>query len=62
MTHTHKKIPDASVLVKKTDVNAKITETEDKIHSITGLATNSALTAVENRIPETSSLVEKNRL
>ena len=34
--------------------------------SITGLATNSALTAVENKIPNVSSLVkkktEKNRL
>ena len=34
-------------MVKKTDLNAKITEIEGKITSITGLATNSALTAVE---------------
>ena len=52
-------IPDANSLVKKTDLNAKITETESKIPSITGLATNSALTAVENKIPDVSSLVKK---
>ena len=47
-----KDIPDTSDLAKKkTALNAKITETESKIPSITGLATNSALTAVENKIP-----------
>ena len=56
------KIPDANSLVKKTDLNAKITEIENKIPCITGLATNSALTAVENKIPDVSSLVKKNRL
>ena len=55
-----KKIPDTSDLVKKkTYLNAKITEIENKIPSITGLATNSALTAVENKIPDVSSLVKK---
>ena len=34
--------------LKKTNFNAKITEIESKIHSITGFATNSALTAVKN--------------
>ena len=43
-----KKIPDASGLVKKLDYNAKITEREGKIPFITGFATTSALTAVEN--------------
>ena len=38
-----------SSLVKKTDFNTKVTEIEDKIPSITGLATNSALTAVEKK-------------
>ena len=57
-----KKIPDVSDLVKKTTFNAKITEVEDKIPNITGLATSSALTAVENKIPDFSSLVKKNRL
>ena len=32
---------------------------ESKIHSISGLATNSALTAVGNKIPNVSSLVKK---
>ena len=44
---------------KKTDSNAKVTEIEGKISSITGLATNSALTDVENKIPDVSSLVKK---
>ena len=54
-----KKIPDTSELVKKLDYNAKISEIENKIPSISGLATNSALTAVENKIPDVSSLVQK---
>ena len=48
-------------LLKK-DYNAKISETERKISSISGLATNSALTAVENKMPNVSNLVKKNRL
>ena len=54
-----KKIPDVSDLVKKTNFNAKVTEIEGKIHSISGLATNTALTTVENKIPDVSSLVKK---
>ena len=46
-------------MVKKTDFNAKVTETKNKIPSISILATNSALTAVENKIPDVSSLVKK---
>ena len=53
-----KKIPDTSGLVKKTNYNAKISEIENKI-PICGLATNVALTAVENKIPDVSSLVKK---
>ena len=53
------KIPDTSELTEKTDLNAKIAEIEGKIPSITGLATNSALTAVENKKPDVSSLVKK---
>ena len=45
-------------MVKKTDFNAKVTEIEGKIPSISGLATNTALTAVENKIPDVSSLVK----
>ena len=56
---TDKKIPDTNNLAKKADLNAKITEIENKIPSITGLATNLALTAVENKIPDVSSLVTK---
>ena len=40
------KISDTSGLVKKTDCNIIITEIENKISGITGLATNSALTGV----------------
>ena len=50
-----KKIPDTSDLAKKTDLNAKITEIEGKIPSITGLATNSALNAIseiENKVSD----------
>ena len=54
-----KKNPDTSGLVKKTNYNAKIIEIERKILSTGGLATNAALTAVENKIPYISSLVKK---
>ena len=47
------------VLLKKTDYNTKITEIKGKIPSISGLATNAALTAVENKIPNFNSLVKK---
>ena len=56
---TEKKIPNTSAFVKKADCSSKITEIENKIPSISGLATNSALTAVENKIPNVSSLVTK---
>ena len=46
-------------LFKKTDHNSKITEIEGKMSSISALATSSALTAVENIIPDVSSLVTK---
>ena len=46
-------------LFKKTDHNSKITEIEGKMPSISALATSSALTAVENIIPDVSSLVTK---
>ena len=63
MTQTKKelgnKIPDTSGLVKKTDYNAKITEIEGKTPSISGLATTSALTAVENKTANASNLVKK---
>ena len=55
----NKKIPDVSDLVKKTDFSAKITEVEGTIPSIIGLATSSALTAVENKIPDVNNLAKK---
>ena len=48
-----------SGLVKKTDFNAKVTQIESKIPSISGLATNSVLTAVENKTSDVISLVKK---
>ena len=39
-------------MAKKTAFNTKVTEIEGNIPSIIGLATNSALTAVENKIPD----------
>ena len=62
MTQIHqnqKKISDTSDLVKKTDCNSKTSEIENKIPSITGLATISAYTAVQNRIPNYGNLVKK---
>ena len=57
--NSEKKVPDIRKLVKKTDCNAKITEIEGKIPSISGLATISALTAIENKIPDVINLVKK---
>ena len=53
------KIPNISEFVKKIDYNAEITEIETTIPSISGLATNVALTAAENKIPDISNLVKK---
>ena len=39
--------------------NAKISEIDDKISSISGLATNTALATVKNKIPNINSLVTK---
>ena len=46
-------------LLKKTDYSSKITDIENKIPSIRGLATNSAFTAAENKIANVSNLVKK---
>ena len=54
-----KKILDTTELVKKTDCDARISEIENKIASISGLATNSVLTKIENKIPNVSNLVKK---
>ena len=55
------KIPDTSRL-KKTGYRPKTSKIENKIPSICGLATNSALTAVENKVPDIGNLLKKNRL
>ena len=44
---------------QKTDYNTKMTEIEKNIPSINGFATNAALTAVEDKISNTSNLVKK---
>ena len=53
-----KEIHDTSGLVKETDYNAKITEIENKIAISSCVATNAALTAVEEN-PDVSRLVKK---
>ena len=55
------KISDTSELVKKFHYNAKISEIESKIPSISALATNAALTTVETKIPNVRSLVKKTK-
>ena len=47
------------VLLKKTNYNTKITELENKIPDISSLATRTALTANENKIPSVNNLVKK---
>ena len=54
---SEKKIPDTSGLVKKQII--VLIETESKTPSSSGLVTNSALTEVENKIPDFGSLVRK---
>ena len=56
------RIPDTSGLVKKTDYNVKINETAGKKTSISGLATNTTLTVVENKILSVSNLVKKKQI
>ena len=53
-TELENTIPDTSRLVKETDYNSGITEIENKIPSISVLATNSALTAIEDLIGKSS--------
>ena len=43
----------------KTDYNTKITEIENKIPDISGLATKTALATVENKIPSITNLATK---
>ena len=48
-----------SKFATKTTLNAKINEVKCEIPSITDLATTTALTAVENKIPNVNNLVKK---
>ena len=48
-------------LLKK-DYSTKISEIESKIPTISGLATNSTLNAVGNKIPDVSNLVKKKQI
>ena len=50
------------IIILITNYNSKIAEIKDKIPSITGLVTNAALTAVENKITDISCLVKKERI
>ena len=56
ITNIENKIPDNN-LATKTTLNAKVNEAKGEIPSITNLATATALTAVENKIPSFSNLV-----
>ena len=51
------KILNISDLVKNADYNTKITEIRGKSLNVSSLATKRALTTVENKIPDVSSLV-----
>ena len=54
-----KKIPDANGLIKKRDYNAKITAIQGKISSLFSLTTSVTLTAVENKIPDLTNLLNQ---
>ena len=54
-----RKIPNISKLVSKTNYNAKVSEIEGEIPSISGSVINSALTAVKNKISDVTNLVKK---
>ena len=53
------KIPGITNLATKLTLNSKINEVKGEIPSINNLATTTALTAVENKIPNVSNLVKK---
>ena len=46
-------------MLKKKDYNTKITVRKGKIQSVSGLGTNVALTAVENKIPYVNNFIKK---
>ena len=59
MKQTKNYLKLVDLLKQKTYYNIKIAKIDSKIPSFSGLATNYTLTAVENRIPDVSSLVKK---
>ena len=61
-TESKNKIPDTGRLVKKLDYNAEIIEIENKLISSSGLATNTALTTVNNKISRLTTVSQENRL
>ena len=52
-----KKVQIQMDLFKTLDYSAKISEIESKTPTFSGLVTNAALTAVENKIPDVSNLI-----
>ena len=54
------KITDITNLDTKTILNTNINEVKTEIPRLSGLATASSLTAVENKMPNVSNLVKKN--
>ena len=60
-TELEKKIPDLTDFIKKTCwiTELKLPELENKIPNVNSLATKTALTAVESKIPIASSLIKK---
>ena len=57
--HIEDKIPDITNLNTKTILITKRNQVKSKIPSISGLATTSALTFVENKIPNVSNLTKE---
>ena len=53
---------DTSKFVNKTDYDAKNKDIEDKIPSVTNLATTTTVTAVENKITYINNLVKKKQI
>ena len=51
-------MPNITNLATTAAVNAKINEVKDKIPNITKLTITTALTAVENKMPNVSNLVK----
>ena len=55
------KIHDVTKLAAETTLNTKMNEVKGEIPSVTNLATTSALTAVENKIPSVSYLGKRKK-